>query len=100
VVKLAVPLVLGEGIPVEVVFITSVTVGVVVGVGFTNVSVTVGAAEVIEASELGFEVADEVRDAEELAAPAAIAGPTSSCSPESGSVARPQVSPTLLKLRP
>lgn len=97
--KLAVPLLLGDGIPDEIVVATSVTVGGLVGAGTSDTSVDVGTAEETGASEVGAGVVDEM-GAEELAAPAATAGPTSGCSPVRGVVERPHFSPTVLRLRP
>jgi hypothetical protein len=97
-----VPFLLGEGTPEELIVTGSVTVGTVVGAELKTVSVSVSVIFTEEpgTSELDVDIVDDAGVTMELAALAATAGPTSSCSPESGSVARPQVSPTLLKLRP
>jgi hypothetical protein len=95
-----VPFLLGEGTPEDLIVTGSVTVGTFVGAELKTVPVTIIVAEEPGTSELGVDIVDDAGVTMELAALAATAGPTSSCSPESGSVARPQVSPTLLKLRP
>lgn len=98
-VKLVVALELGLGTPdTELITTaegTTSTTEVVTGTALAVASDEAGAAVVD-----GADVEDSADAADELPPPTCTAGPTSGCSPDFGSVSRPQVVPAADRVRP